>query len=456
MSTQRKPRVFLCHSSGDKPAVRALCDRLEAWGCDAWLDERKLQGGQNWDLEIRRAVKASDIVLVCLSQTSTTRAGYVQKELRLALDVAQEQPEGTIFLIPVKLEDCGIPDRLGHLQWIDLQSSDGHTRLFASITMRALTLGCTLSADDLERRGLGEPDLGSRWNQRTAHFAREKAYLATFFGSALLQRCRQLAEEGRHVNLVLDAGTTVAALFSLIASARTSQLGDCSPSLVTNNLVGVQEFMAQSRLFGTDRPFLQCHLLSGSVMPRYKSALGDTTDDALRHYFESHHGDTFIGITAAPWVLLRDASAAPVPISRAAGSKSFKETLIECCDEVYVVSPLGKLWFASLAEINASLVKGDDRLYEEPRIPQPKSSSIYLVTTARKQHRVLGRFSVEVCHHLAHSPVASADDIKLPGHVVMNYDDLPSTVDSQINVEFPELHDPELLRKFFLVETPKR
>ena len=56
--TDRKLRVFLCHSSQDKPIVRELYQRLNAeiW-IDSWLDEEKLPQGQDWDLEIEKAVK---------------------------------------------------------------------------------------------------------------------------------------------------------------------------------------------------------------------------------------------------------------------------------------------------------------------------------------------------------------------------------------------------------------
>lgn len=49
----RKLRVFLCHSSQDKPIVRELYQRLIAEGWfDLWLDEEKLLPGHNWNLEI--------------------------------------------------------------------------------------------------------------------------------------------------------------------------------------------------------------------------------------------------------------------------------------------------------------------------------------------------------------------------------------------------------------------
>ena len=42
-------------------------------------------------------------MLVCLSHNAITKRGYVQKEIRYALDAADEQPESTIYLIPPKL-----------------------------------------------------------------------------------------------------------------------------------------------------------------------------------------------------------------------------------------------------------------------------------------------------------------------------------------------------------------
>jgi hypothetical protein len=59
-TTDRKLRVFLCHSSQDKSIVRELYQRLNAEGwIDPWLDEEKLLPGQDWDMEIEKAVEAT-------------------------------------------------------------------------------------------------------------------------------------------------------------------------------------------------------------------------------------------------------------------------------------------------------------------------------------------------------------------------------------------------------------
>lgn len=126
-------RVFLCHSSNDKPVVRALYQRLCNDGIDPWLDEENLIPGQRWRKVITEEVRNADVVLVCLSKSSINKSGYVQKEIKFALDVAEEQPENTIFIIPVKLEECDVPQRLNDLHWVNLFEDGGYERLLRGI-----------------------------------------------------------------------------------------------------------------------------------------------------------------------------------------------------------------------------------------------------------------------------------------------------------------------------------
>lgn len=137
-------RIFLCHSSTDKPVVRDLYGRLVSDGMKPWLDEKDILPGQDWELEIRKAVQNSDIVIACLSRSSITKRGFVQKEIKLALDVADEQPEGTIFLIPLRLDDCEVPQRLRSVQWVDYFEPGGYLRLIAALKIRSDELGMLL------------------------------------------------------------------------------------------------------------------------------------------------------------------------------------------------------------------------------------------------------------------------------------------------------------------------
>jgi len=162
-------RIFLCHSSGDKIRVRALYQRLSSEGFDPWLDEEKLLPGQEWKREIPKAVRASHIVLICLSSNAINKAGYVQKEIKYALDVAEEQPEGTIFLIPLKLEECDVPERLGRWHWVNYYEENGYERLMSSLRMRAKTeeseTFTTLKDMEFVLIQPGEFDMGSPTNE---------------------------------------------------------------------------------------------------------------------------------------------------------------------------------------------------------------------------------------------------------------------------------------------------
>lgn len=147
---KRPLQVFLCHASGDKPAVRALYRRLKADGISAWLDEEDLDPGDDWQRIIPNAVEHSDVVIVCLSRKSVNKEGYVQKEIAFALNTADEKPEGTIYIIPAKLEECDVPQRLRRWQWVDLafdgSSFDQHSydKLMRSLRRRANSIGATL------------------------------------------------------------------------------------------------------------------------------------------------------------------------------------------------------------------------------------------------------------------------------------------------------------------------
>jgi formylglycine-generating enzyme required for sulfatase activity len=139
-------KVFLCHSSHDKQVVREVYKKLNSEGwIDPWLDAEKLLPGQDWNLEIEKAVETSHIVLVFLSNSSVNKEGYIQRELRLVLDVALNMPEETIFVIPVKLEECQIPRRLQSWQWLTYfppeERANAYERLLKSLKIRTDKLG---------------------------------------------------------------------------------------------------------------------------------------------------------------------------------------------------------------------------------------------------------------------------------------------------------------------------
>ena len=146
-NTNRPLRVFLCHSSQDKPAVRELYLKLRAeMGISPWLNEEDLYPGENWDLKIEKAMEISDVIIICLTNNSITKEGYVQKEIKIALDYSDLKPEGALFIIPVRLEDCKPPTRLLKWHYVDYFGDSKEIelrKLLWSLRKRSSKLGLT-------------------------------------------------------------------------------------------------------------------------------------------------------------------------------------------------------------------------------------------------------------------------------------------------------------------------
>jgi uncharacterized caspase-like protein len=115
-------KVFISYSREDQPAAKKLYRDLRSEGFDAWIDCEDLLPGSNWEVEIRRVLrKEARHCIVLLSQKSTNRRGYINTEIREALDVVDEFPESEIFLIPARLDDCQPSHgRLNTLNWVDM------------------------------------------------------------------------------------------------------------------------------------------------------------------------------------------------------------------------------------------------------------------------------------------------------------------------------------------------
>ena len=141
MSTERRPlKVFLSYASQDRPAVREIYNALkvEEW-IDPWLDQEKILPGQDWQMVIETAVDEADVVIICLSNQSVPKEGYVQREIRYAYDIALEKPEATIFLVPLRLDDCDVPRKLRFLHKVDyfgVEKADAYADLVEALKQR--------------------------------------------------------------------------------------------------------------------------------------------------------------------------------------------------------------------------------------------------------------------------------------------------------------------------------
>jgi hypothetical protein len=133
MNKRKKNTIFLCCANDDRAVVKNIYRWLLKMGLQPWLDEENILPGQDWNQEIKKAIENSLIVLVCISNKSVTTTGHVQKEIKYALDVADQHPFGEIFLIPARLENCVVPRQLSKYQWVDLFEEKGFDKLLKAV-----------------------------------------------------------------------------------------------------------------------------------------------------------------------------------------------------------------------------------------------------------------------------------------------------------------------------------
>lgn len=150
-------KIFLSYAHADGDGVGRIYQHLKERGHKPWLDREDILGGEEWELAIRTGIRESDLFLLCLSPHSLVRRGVLQKEIKIALDVAEEKLDTDIFLIPVwiqvgtPLPKEEMPERLSRLQWINLPEADGWQKLLRSIDHQSRRLG----------RDLGSPPLAT-------------------------------------------------------------------------------------------------------------------------------------------------------------------------------------------------------------------------------------------------------------------------------------------------------
>ncbi len=115
-------KVFISYAREDIETAKKLYHDLKQAGVSPWMDKEDLLPGQNWRMLIPKAIQESKYFLAVLSSHSLTKKGFVQRELKMALDILEEFPAAAedIFIIPIRIEDCKPEDeKLKYLHWAD-------------------------------------------------------------------------------------------------------------------------------------------------------------------------------------------------------------------------------------------------------------------------------------------------------------------------------------------------
>jgi len=104
--------AFISYARDDAQQAERLQRTLEAAGIPVWRDTQDIWPGEDWRFRIRQAIASDSVVFIaCFSSASIAGISSRQnEELVLATDQLRLRRPGGAWLLPVRFDDCVIPD----------------------------------------------------------------------------------------------------------------------------------------------------------------------------------------------------------------------------------------------------------------------------------------------------------------------------------------------------------
>jgi hypothetical protein len=265
-----------------------------------------------------------------------------------------------------------------------------HAAILAETVIDFLAKDQSWASHALLKAELGRP---GEWTfgDRFDHFIDEKEFIAQRFAPWLLRRVVHLQAENRTVWLIFDSGTTIYWPFRVLLRELKTQTDVRNLTILTNNIPGIEQFFSVCRpeknpthvtVSNDVAARVTCKLLPGDALWEYDAVTGEETNAMLIELRRKNPKAIFIGLTTGNWVQLAGRPPAnPVCLARGSGHPEFKKELMASCDEVYVLSPLGKL----IANKNLSDINRAFKLDAKQQDPQKKPYLAVSLPTARNK-----------------------------------------------------------------------
>ena len=123
--------VFISYCHENKAEVDRLCQSLAADDIHIWIDNDNIGPGTPWKQAIQQAIQHGDFFIPCFSMEVNARnQTYMSEELKIAIEELHRRPVDKAWFIPVKLNECEIPDidigggeTLRNLKYVDLHEN---------------------------------------------------------------------------------------------------------------------------------------------------------------------------------------------------------------------------------------------------------------------------------------------------------------------------------------------
>lgn len=104
-------QVFISYVRENADIVDRFYQELKSRGIEVWLDRYAIDPGARWKTEIRRAIHQGTLFIACFSKEYSRREQtHMNAELTIAIEVLCQFHADRIWFIPVKLNECEIPD----------------------------------------------------------------------------------------------------------------------------------------------------------------------------------------------------------------------------------------------------------------------------------------------------------------------------------------------------------
>ena len=109
--------LFLSHNHRDKDVATPLAAQLRLVGVDVWLDDWEIKPGDSIIGKVNEALSLVDTVVLLWSKNSAG-SRWVDSEMAAAID--RRHSDGSVRIIPVRLDETELPPLLRPLKWLEL------------------------------------------------------------------------------------------------------------------------------------------------------------------------------------------------------------------------------------------------------------------------------------------------------------------------------------------------
>ena len=115
-------KVFICVDDDDAAHGKKLYHDLKNQeGIVPFLEQEDLLPGQHRENTVNKAIRDSDYFIAMLSSRSVGKRGFIQKKLKAGLREFETFADADVFILPVRLDDCELPDPLAALTPVDFE-----------------------------------------------------------------------------------------------------------------------------------------------------------------------------------------------------------------------------------------------------------------------------------------------------------------------------------------------